>query len=1056
MKRPVLRRLLGWGLLLVLLAGAGVGAVLGSRWGQRQLMQRLQTQLARDSELVAGPFRVEFSVLRDFPHLTASVRHLTLTDTAYGRPMPVLRVGRADLRLDARELLHGRVRVRRLLLADVSFFQYTDARGRSWSLRGRRPAPGQAARGPATFALDSLLLRNVHLSTVNEFKRSTLAVRIRRAGFTARTTPAAAVLRGTLAGQLDYLRTRGGYLLRGEEIRAHLQYRYDFGRRQGQLLRTTAVLNGDTVRIRGTHTAALDQPAGTRLDLRLVGRQPLLEVLHAALPPSLRLHLAGARSPSKASIDYRIRGLSTPTVRPRTVLHFRLHNARLSWPDSGRAVQDWDLAATLDNGPARTPATTTLQVQHCRVVSAAGELRMAVRVADFSHPWVHGWLRGRTELRQLAALVAPGQWQARGGTALLDLALRGYLPERNPQRTGEPARPLSVRGTAVLHNAAFRIPGRATEVRRLHVRVGLQDSLWTLTNFTGEVAGMRVRANATTLHLLDYLTDQYPTTIRGRIAVAELRVARLRQLLAAGSQQANRRRLPARPTTLFAPGLRLDVGLSCGQLILPADTLQQLTTHLRHDGRQVELHRFSTRLWGGQVRGQARWATTGGSTANSPLRLQVAGRWSTVSYGRLLAMLARPPRPAPAAPTLPLRDMLLTATGQATLDIDHLLVPAAEDIRRLHLRLVKSNGQVQLPALRFATSGGGTGQASATAYLRGSRVARITAQAALRYDMLDVQHLLQLLAALVPDQRPEGTGRRTPTPGAPRLTDLVTARLRVSADQVRYGVLRGTGLRLESSVRPGQAVLKNCRLQALGGSLAVRAHLHTTASAGRYPVQAQAEFKEMHLPEVFSLAQTLQLAVPAPHNVRGVVRGAADVRSTLDADFLPRLQHTHAYLQTQVQGLELLDVDALMQALRFLREKRTRHLVFEPLQAQLFLDKGLVLLPDLRLPSNLTDLAVSGEYALTGQHANLYIGLRPTQALFGNNNQRVARIQQGETAGLRERRLTYVHLQRAPGTRYQVRLFKGREQRLYQQQLLRRYQALLRTQQLDTTLQLLP
>jgi hypothetical protein len=116
---------------------------------------------------------------------------------------------------------------------------------------------------------------------------------------------------------------------------------------------------------------------------------------------------------------------------------------------------------------------------------------------------------------------------------------------------------------------------------------------------------------------------------------------------------------------------------------------------------------------------------------------------------------------------------------------------------------------------------------------------------------------------------------------------------------------------------------------------------------------------------------------------------------------------------------------------------------------------GRLLIPDLHLNSNLTDLNISGEYFLSGQ-ADLYVGLSPLQTLFGNNEKRIARIQSGEATQQPSRGLVYVGLSRPAGTRrYQVKPFRKQQQRQNQQRVLQQYQTLLRTQQLDTTLRLL-
>jgi hypothetical protein len=281
------------------------------------------------------------------------------------------------------------------------------------------------------------------------------------------------------------------------------------------------------------------------------------------------------------------------------------------------------MLGTYDNGAGHSPQTTSLTLNHCRINSSAGTLDASMLLLDFTRPFVSGRVRGRTELAQLAALVSPGVWRARRGTAELYVRLRGLLPAAPTQSmTGPAQKSMAVRGTVTLRDASFGVPDRGADMSALNVRIGLQNNVWTLSNASGVLNRMRFRAAATTTDLFDYLIDQHATTrIRGNFTVDELRVAELRELL----RPIPRRRLPGgierrrpRPAPasvanlgsgLVPPGMLLNVHLRCGRLLLPADTLTNLAVTVRHDGRSVQLTDLAGELWGGRVQGTAFWPT---------------------------------------------------------------------------------------------------------------------------------------------------------------------------------------------------------------------------------------------------------------------------------------------------------------------------------------------------------------------------------------------------------------------------------------------------------------
>ncbi|QNE38897.1 hypothetical protein F1C16_04655 [Hymenobacter sp. NBH84] len=1066
-------RLLAAGFVLLLLLLLGGVWLLGSTYGREQAKRLLRQRVSENTDLVVSRFEVDFSPLRDFPHFTISVRNFGLTDTAHQQLVPVLRVGRADAHLELSQILRGKVRVTRLQLTDVFFHQQVDSLGRQWDLRGKRRH--EAGSGPPlNFKLDSLVLRRLHLSTRNDYKHSTFAAMIHQARLSAVVYDGQARLRGTLAGQLQYLRTRGNTLFAQEPVQAQIRYRYDFRQRQGKLWQTYATLNGDTVRVGGTHTAATDRETGSRLNLRMVGQQPLLDVLRTALPPNLHAYLADAHSPSKAHIRYTIQGLSGPTTRPHNVLTFRLRNARVVWPDSGRAIRRWDLLGRLDNGPAHAPATTTLSLPRCRIYSSAGKLDAELTLHNFVRPYLVGRVRGQTELRSLATIVAPGLWKAQQGTATLDLRLRGPLPTGpNPARA-LPA--MRMHGTIGLHNANFVVPTRHAHITNLNVQLGLQDSLWTLRNLSGQLAGMRFRANARTVYLLDYLTDQYPTTtVSGRFVVEELHVPRLRYLLARPAQKrikaagkGNAAKAMTRYANLFPTGLHLNVQLRCNQLTLPSDTLHDLAVQVRHDGRRVQLTNLTGRVWGGQVSGQASWPTdTTGKIR--PVDAQLALRFGTINYRQLLTRLSRPAgqkraarRAAGADPDPSLRELLLESSGQLTCEIDRVNLLTGENLRKLRLRFDKQGPSLRVPYLTFRTSDGGTGRAQARADIEGLRLTSAHADVDFTYRTLNVQRLLRLLAGLNPPDdlfAPRSPAKRAarraePAWGVSPLFDgTITAQVRVRADRVRYAVLQGTQFRLRSTLQAGSARVEECTLQAFGGDVALRGRLRTDAEMGHHPLHVQTRLRNVQLPALAEVAEVLNLNALSSANVRGTMQCEADLRTDLDAEFLPHLSQTLGYLKTDIQNLELLNVVVLQDALKLISKERAGHLYFEPVKAEFFLDRGRILIPHLPLHSNLTSMSVSGTYSLNGP-ANLYVGLNPFQALFGNNQKRVARIQAGKRVRA-VRQLLYVNLRREQPGPFKVRLFKKKEQREQQAMIEQEYRTLLRQQPLDTTMRLL-
>ena len=1069
------------GLLAVLV---GTGWLLLTRYGRPFAKQQIREQLTRNSELQLDPFEVDFTIWRDFPYVTASISNVVLSDTSQHRSLHVMRVGRADLRLDLRDLLHRQVHVTRLTVHDLAIGQLVDSTGHRWGLRGKRHPTAAKAPG-VQLDLDSVIIYNFGIYTRNDYTHSALQGRVYRARLMADIQQGVLHVQGDLVGRLNHLSNRNGDLLTNEPMQSWLSYQYSFARRKGTFGPSSATLNGDTIRLSGTHQAdtVAAEPRGTFLDLRFAGSQPLLAVLRAALPPTARYWLAGASSASKAQLVYTISGLSGPLVRPHTVMRFGLRNASVQWPDSARRIDRWDLQGTYDNGPAHLPKTMSVTLSECRIHSPVGQLDAALVLRDFRQPFIDGRIHGRTALPALVALLSPGRWGARRGTADLNVHLRGQLPAMSQLRRGEMRHHMSIKGMATLRDADFALSERRGELRHFNVRIGLNDSLWQLDNASGVVSGMRFRATATTVHLLDFITGQSPTaSVAGSAAVDVLDIGRLRELARATTNPLThqlrraRRSAAARQqlvatlgTHLLPEGLHLDLALRCGQLALGLDTLRDLAARVRHNGEEVRLTSIAGRLWGGRVSGEAHWPTDSTKRV-APVDYNMAFVFDTLSYSSLLTRLTRPPRRSVKSPASPaVRELLLASNGHLRYEVNALRLPDGERLRHLHMRLDKQDNILRLPYLHFDTPQGGTGDGSAAVELAGMHIVAADAKLALHYDKLDVPQLLRMLASVAPPRPDSATvaaaraarvARRAARNGGTAPSSVVatgrySAVLRIEAGQVSYAAVHGRNFRATSRLQAGEALLDECSVDALGGRVSLKGRLITDAGRQHHPLQAQALLEDIQLPELFDTFNNMRLNVLGPENIRGGVRCAVALRTDLDGRFLPALNHTSAYLHADIRDLELLDVEALQDALKVQR-KRTAHLLFEPVSSDFVLNQGELLIPNLRLNSNLTEMQLSGRYYLDGG-ADLFLGFNPLNALFGNNDKRIDRIEAGEPTMRRPSRLTYVHLAREQArTKFRVGLFQHKEQLQQQAQIRQQTRRLVITQRLDTTLRLPP
>jgi hypothetical protein len=317
-------------------------------------------------------------------------------------------------------------------------------------------------------------------------------------------------------------------------------------------------------------------------------------------------------------------------------------------------------------------------------------------------------------------------------------------------------------------------------------------------------------------------------------------------------------------SALIPPGLLLNVSLRCQRLLLATDTLSNLAVTIRHDGQRVKLEHLAGRVWGGDVHGDMQWPTDPENRV-APVQYHMGVHFASINYQQFLARLNRPApeatrptrtrRPKASGGANPaLRDLLLSANGQLTLEIDRVDLPEDETMRRVSLQLDKSGPTLRMPYLRFLTPEGGRGEASGTAQVEGLHLKcrRRRPDPALRHPRraapagphrqphhapTDTVPTARTLARA--ERRAERRAQRRRLPGNPSLfsNGVLSAVLRVEADNVHYGALRGGRFRLVSHLLDGEARLDNCSFDGLQGHLSLSGYMRSTANRAHHPTQ---------------------------------------------------------------------------------------------------------------------------------------------------------------------------------------------------------------------------
>jgi hypothetical protein len=401
---------------------------------------------------------------------------------------------------------------------------------------------------------------------------------------------------------------------------------------------------------------------------------------------------------------------------------------------------------------------------------------------------------------------------------------------------------------------------------------------------------------------------------------------------------------------------------------------------------------------------------------------------------------------------LPSPKWLLPGQTNVHLRVNTLQLPGPEKITKVNVKINQKNQLVRLTNLRFTTSSGGTATANGGFRLTASGIRQPSLNVKLHYPFLDLQTFMRDIASLKsyeqtnPAATPASVRKRRSTYFKDNNYQL---NLRVTANKLQYQYLHGTDLFLNASLNQQGAKLQDLQLRSFGGRMAARGQILFNGPGNTLPVKLRAQVEQIDLQQLFTIADNMQLDVLNSQNIRGTVNCNLSVTTELDTTFAPSFARTVAYAKANFQKMELIEVEPIQNALRFLRKERTRHLFFEDVNTHFLLRNNEFITPDLNLNSNLAALALSGNYMMRGP-AKLNLAVNIFNVIFGNNQRRIDKIQAADSlAEQKEVRGQHLLLVREDN-KYKIKLSSKKEREANVQQLNEDFRRFLQQHQIDT------
>lgn len=608
--------------LLILVALLAAGLEVLSRVYHEKAGAFFREKFEKQSDMVLAPFQTRVSVWSHFPRITFHLNNLVLTDTSSGIPETVLRIGQAEIAVPLGQFNLEQLKINRLDLEDILFYQKIDSAGNKIGLRFKKLENPDTTGSGLPFSIPKINLQNARIVTENNFKQSAFSVHIREGKLKANLENGILQLKGNLNGTIDSVKTKQITLFKNEPFFSDLHYTYQVKNKTGDLTKTRLNVNNHEMQVSGTHAALPlqhGQPTGAMLNLQITGNQPLLYLLAQLVPPQANGFLEQVKTESKMKFSLQITGASGPTIRSRNLLKFAIQNGDVYLPATKTTINNVNLAGELDNGDRQLPETSRLTISDFSANTREDSFKIALEISNFLKPQFKFLGEGRMKLSNLASFVNLPVTRIDAGVIVGKVNLSGSLPDS--QNTISPD--WKGQGSVVLQKAIFRLTGLNVDCKDVNGGIRFRENLLELDGLNGKLAGQPFRLQASVTGYLLYLFDQPgPVKAQATIYAANLNYGWLNLNTQANSRKA-KTTAKTKPVKYAEPsfrqaslsGIESEVNLQVDHFQFPEkNAIKNLVVKVNQKDRKISLTRMRFNTWDG-----------GTATANGGFQLHADG-----------------------------------------------------------------------------------------------------------------------------------------------------------------------------------------------------------------------------------------------------------------------------------------------------------------------------------------------------------------------------------------------------------------------------------------------
>lgn len=498
--RFLIRLLLILGVLILLVVGAGF--IIGYYYQDEvkeyvigELNKQLNTQVIVDGK------DIDFTVLKNFPYASVEFRNVKALDATMSEKKDTLfKAGEISIQFSLLDIFKKNYRVKKISLDEVKLRLRVNGSGED-NYHFWKPSSGNdTSNSQFAFALEKILLHEVHISYINKKDRQRLE-----------TNVGSAKLSGSFSDQqydldivsdlfVEQLKLDSTVYLHKKNLDADLGLHVDNSMPSVKFNEGKIKVEDLLFEVVGNMTNYDKQPI---LNLGLKGKDMDIQSVLSLIPARYKASIADYESDGEFYFNATIQGTLGEGVTPLIEADFGMKNAQIRQKKESISLNNVNLKGHYSNGSSLQKKASELSLREFSAAVNSGSLAGDLTINNFAHPNFNGHVTANIALQELKELMQLDTLESLTGMLKMNASFSG---EGKFSGAGKPQN-LVVDGSLLVDNMSVKLKNNVNTIENIQGDMKFDNNDIVVNNFSGKVGSSDFLLKGFFRNAIAYLFD---------------------------------------------------------------------------------------------------------------------------------------------------------------------------------------------------------------------------------------------------------------------------------------------------------------------------------------------------------------------------------------------------------------------------------------------------------------------------------------------------------------------------------------------------------------------